>query len=190
MGEPSARMLIITRFGPVVDGSFDEILATLEDAIADLRKPDDAPEKKGNASIESKTIEAGAAERPGAADADPVRRLAAEAAEADVRNLRRGEYVLIWQGEKNDIIEGSVRGLTANGRPAAGLIRAHIDSRTDGGKKLHVTYLTASPIVDSHGDRTGSGKLRRENRCCRRHQQAQIARCRGVAAKAVTGSSG
>ena len=44
-----------------------------------------------------------------------------------------------------------MRGITGDGRPAAGTVRARIDERSDDGKRLRVTYLAASPIVDTRG---------------------------------------
>jgi len=141
---------LVTRLGPVAGESFDEILGQLKKAIADLRKRPDAPDAEAGAEPEGKSLGAGGG---GAAAADPdlIKKLAAEAATIDPNRYRLGQLQLGWQAEKDDVFEGTVRGRSAAGRAVAGRVKVHIDKRLAGGK-LGVTYLSATPVVDSAGN--------------------------------------
>jgi hypothetical protein len=141
---------LVTRLGPVAGESFDEILGQLKKAIADLRKRPDAPDAEAGAEPEGKSLGAGGG---GAAAADPdlIKKLAAEAATIDPKRYRLGQLQLAWQAEKGDVFEGTVRGRSAAGRAVAGRVKVHIDKRLAGGK-LGVTYLSATPVVDSAGN--------------------------------------
>jgi hypothetical protein len=143
--------VLITRVGPAAGASFEEILASLKQGIAELRKPASERSKEGDASVEGKTIGAGAGEQSATGATDLVKRLAAEAAKIDVKTHRRGEFTMSWKGEKDGVIEGTVRGVTFDGRPVAATVSARIDKRTDNGKRLEITYVASSPLVDSHG---------------------------------------
>ena len=141
---------LVTQLGPVAGESFDEILGQLKKAIADLRKRPDAPDAEAGAEPEGKSLGAGE-EGAAAADPDLIKKLAAEAAKIDPNRYRLGQLRVAWQTEKDDVFDGTIRGRSAAGRAVAGRVKVHIDKRLAGGK-LDVTYLGATPVVDSAGN--------------------------------------
>ena len=142
---------LISQLVPYTVSSFDGILAGLKRAIGQLGKPADSPDKEGSATIESKTKEPATNIPPPTDISEQVSKLAAEAAGISVRDYQRGEYRLIGEAEQNDVINALLHGVSAAGRPVAGRVTAHIDSRPLDGKELHVTQTAASSVIDSQG---------------------------------------
>jgi Domain of unknown function (DUF4157) len=156
---------LITLLGPVGNATFDEVLAQLKQAVSNLRKPADAPDKKGDASTESAAMEAGTGEPSGADNPQLIKELAAVAAKIGPKSYRRGQLQLSWTDEKDDVIEGTLRGRSRDGRPVAASVKLRIHKRTEGGKNLHVSYLASSPLVDDKGQivETASERMKKHD---------------------------
>ncbi|HEX2051573.1 MAG TPA: DUF4157 domain-containing protein [Actinomycetota bacterium] len=138
---------LITRLGPATGKSFDDIMTSLKEGIAELRKSPADASKGGGAQAQ--------APAPSVAPADAVpsdeaiAKLAAIAAKIPPGAYKPGEYVLTWDEEKAGLIDGTVRGITNDGKGLAGQVTVRIDARSADGKTLTVTYLASSILVDA-----------------------------------------